>query len=453
MDFPAETDFLGRTIGPYVIRQRIGCGGMGVVYLAHDTALDRLVAIKIISDAYCRQPEVVNRFQREARAAAKLNHPNIVQVYAVDVATNPPYMVMEYVNGASVDQLLATQGPFSWQGALMICGQVASALACAHGQGIIHRDIKPGNMLVDSNGRVRVTDFGIAKVIGANTALTAARTTIGSPCYMSPEQCGVGEVVPSSDLFSLGITAYEMLTGTVPFKAETPLGLIKQITRDPLPRVDACKPEIPRVAQAFLEALTAKCPAKRYASAMFVIEDIRAMGAGQPPPHLMALRNKHAIVVSSPTPLAGDPVPASPWDGRSLANQVLAGTESFSTVPRHVVQRAAPWRLVAAVSGAILLAAALLTLFSVRQTAPARTPETGPGMSNSSEHQTRPEASGEPAPAPVAAAPAPAIPPALHQRPPWPPPPGAGMPPPHHSPGYPPYPPPPPTGSRGPMQY
>jgi serine/threonine protein kinase len=263
---------------------------MGEVYLAHDAALDRPVAIKVLKAAYANDEDFVQRFQREARAAARLSHPNIVQVHAVHIDAQPPYMVMEYVDGLSLDQRIASRKPLPWGNALAIVRQVASALGAAHAQGIVHRDIKPGNIIVDSQGRVRVTDFGIARVLDQATRLTADHMSVGSPCYMSPEQCGIGEVGPHSDLFALGITLYELITGELPFQAENTLGLIRKITTDPIPNLAGGTTGIPPVVQVFLETLTAKDPRYRYAEARQVIEDLNGMHAGQPPVHLTELR-------------------------------------------------------------------------------------------------------------------------------------------------------------------
>lgn len=359
-----ERDLLGERLGPYVVRQRLGQGGMGTVYLAHDTSLDRLVALKVLDAVYARDHGLIERFQREARAAAKLNHPNIVQIYTVDIEHSPPYIVMEYVKGASVDKILASKGPLSWQQALTICGQVAAALACAHDQGIIHRDIKPGNILLDGNGRARVTDFGIAKVLGANTALTAERVSVGSPAYMSPEQCGSGQVAPASDLFSLGVTLFEALTGKVPFDADTYLGLIKQITYDPMPRIASAKDGVPPVVQEFVDALTAKSLSQRYTSARQVIEDLTALRDAKNPMHMSALRGVSAG--AGPPAPAKPAVPATndPWNGKALVDDLMDGvqTASFRKVTPRPVHQGPNWAMAATVLGAILLGVIIASL-------------------------------------------------------------------------------------------
>ncbi len=225
-------DLSGQQVDHYAIRRCLGKGGMGAVYLAQDVTLDRPAAIKVLLQMLAGQPGILERFEREAKAAAKLSHPNIVQIYGVRLDNTLPYIAMEYVDGTPLDDLLRQGGAMRWDEALRIVQQVAAALDCAHGHGIVHRDIKPANILVDHQGRVRVTDFGVAKVTQAATQLTADGTFIGTPQYMSPEQCGVGEVGPRSDLFSLGVTVYELLTGRTPFQGDTPASLIFKITKD-----------------------------------------------------------------------------------------------------------------------------------------------------------------------------------------------------------------------------
>ncbi|MBI2432751.1 MAG: serine/threonine protein kinase [Candidatus Hydrogenedentes bacterium] len=357
-----EPSLSGRQFGPYHVQKPLGKGGMGVVYLAHDTTLDRPVALKFLLSVAVHDTAFVQRFHREAKAAARLSHPNIVQVHAVDITAHPPYLVMEFVDGVALDSVLRKEQRLPWQRVLTICGQVAAALSCAHGRGIIHRDIKPGNMLVEANGRVRVADFGIAKVAGTLTTLTAPAITIGSPAYMSPEQCGVGEVVPASDLFSLGIAAFEMLTGQLPFQAETNLALIRKITTDPIPTLAASGVEAPDVVQAFIDTLTAKELNRRYATADQVLEDLQAMRAGQTPPHLTRLRGEVPGGLGLGN-AAGTPLPqgaAGETAKRTLADELLDHGDSAFRKPPPPPSREFPWRAAAAVAAAVLLVAALV---------------------------------------------------------------------------------------------
>ena len=360
-------------IGSYTIRRQLGRGGMGEVYLAHDEALDRLVAIKVLKAVYANDEDFVRRFQHEARAAARLNHPHITQVHAVHIEARPPYMVMEFVDGVSLDQHVAGGKTVPWGNALFIVRQVASALGAAHAMGVIHRDIKPANIILDKQGRVRVTDFGIAKVLNQATQLTAEQTSVGSPCYMSPEQCGVGEIGPHSDLFSLGITLYELLAGELPFQAETNLGLIRKITSDPLPDLSERFPEMPAILQEFLETLTAKSPQFRYAEARQVVEDLNSMQAGQTPQHLIALRGaaKKAGVI---------PLIPQNWTTQvnipQTASDLLADERpsAFTSRRAHQPSRSL-WPLVAGgVVVAIAVAMGVALGLSGAHTAPGSTP-------------------------------------------------------------------------------
>lgn len=274
---PTPDSMLGRNLGAYRIERRLGRGGMGEVYLARDTALDRPVAVKFLLASHAQLEVIVRRFQREARAAARINHPNIVHVHAVGEDDGRPYIVMEYVDGAPLDAMLRQHERFTWQRALSIGGQVASALECAHAAGIVHRDIKPANILVDRYGRVHVSDFGVAKLAETGTQLTSDGMFIGTPQYMSPEQCGVGTVGPQSDLFSLGATVYEMIAGTVPFRAETPAALIRKITLEGAPPLQDMAPEVPGPVCAVVDRMLARDPAERYGNATELLQDLHRL--------------------------------------------------------------------------------------------------------------------------------------------------------------------------------
>ncbi|MCC6490861.1 MAG: protein kinase [Candidatus Hydrogenedentes bacterium] len=277
---PHDEDLGGKQIDQYAILRCLGKGGMGAVYLARDTTLDRPVAFKVLFPSYLHVEGIVQRFEREAKAAAKLNHPNIVQVYGVGLTGDIPYIAMECVDGLSLETLIKQEGPMHWQRALGIAAQIASALECAHGHGVVHRDIKPANVLVDRQGRVRVTDFGIAKVMQAQTQLTSEGTFIGTPQYMSPEQCGMGEVGPASDLFSLGVTLYELMSGRIPFAGNTPATLIRSITLDRPEPLDNYVTGVPQTVHDFIGGLLQKNPAMRYSTAREVLLDLARIRDG-----------------------------------------------------------------------------------------------------------------------------------------------------------------------------
>ncbi len=343
----SERSLLGETLGTYHVKDRLGQGGMGAVYLAKDTALDRLVALKVLLPRYADDDEFISRFQREARASAKLNHPNIVQIYAVDVESDPPYMAMEYIEGQNLESFIRGKKRLSWQQALNFVAQVASALDCAHKAGIVHRDIKPANVLVDKNGRARVTDFGIAKILGSQTNLTGTQHTVGSPCYMSPEQCGVGEVGPASDLFSLGVMLYEMVVGTVPFKGDSSIVVMRKIADEDIPPLSKKVADIPPEVDQILETLTARDLKLRYTSAVEVLDDLRAYKSGGTMAHLQSRRLEKAA--HGPASASAADLTRSPTGtGVALSDSLVASLiDETRPLVKHVPQRREidiPWK-------------------------------------------------------------------------------------------------------------
>src|SRR5881394_1893368 len=227
----AVSDTLINTLfdGRYRIMRKLGAGGMANVYLAEDQELGRRVAIKILNDRHANDDQFVERFRREAKNAAALSHPNIVSIYDRGEAEGSYYIAMEYLDGRSLKELIVSRGPAPVGVAVEYARQILSALRFAHRHGIVHRDIKPHNVLVDGEGRVKVTDFGIARA-GASQ-MTEAGSIVGTAQYLSPEQARGGAVDQRSDLYSLGIVLYELLTGTVPFSGDTPVELDLVVTR------------------------------------------------------------------------------------------------------------------------------------------------------------------------------------------------------------------------------
>ncbi len=265
-------------MGNYQVRALIGCGAMGAVYLAHDAVLDRPVAMKVLLGSLARSPEQVRRFQREARAAAPLSHPNIVRIYEAGVREGIPFMAMEFVDGESFDRLLARSGALPWRRALEIAGQMASALACAHEHGVIHRDVKPSNMLLDRKGRMRLTDFGIARMRDQSTGLTDHDLFLGTPEFMSPEQCiGSRDIGIATDLFSLGVTLYRMISGRMPFAGFNTAALIGSITHETPTRLNRLCPDVPDDVARLVAHLLEKDPKARPESADAVVEAIERL--------------------------------------------------------------------------------------------------------------------------------------------------------------------------------
>ena len=228
-------NLVGKLLGNrYEIIEKIGNGGMATVYKAKCHVLNRYVAIKILRDEFTTDSEFIKKFNTEAQSAASLTHPNIVSIYDVGNEDNLYYIVMELIQGKTLKDIIMEDGVLSWKWSVNIAIQIASALETAHRNNIIHRDIKPHNIIITEDGMAKVTDFGIAKAV-SNSTITAFGTTIGSVHYFSPEHARGGYTDAKSDIYSLGIVMYEMLTGKVPFDADTPVSVaLKQVQEEPV---------------------------------------------------------------------------------------------------------------------------------------------------------------------------------------------------------------------------
>jgi formylglycine-generating enzyme required for sulfatase activity/tRNA A-37 threonylcarbamoyl transferase component Bud32 len=278
--WPYQSNGAMRELGKYELLEEIGRGGFAVVYKARDIELDRVIALKVLKPYWTDEPGFVTRFRREARVAARLRHPNIVIVYETGEAEGQLYIAMEYLPGRTLRQFLEAEGMLSLERALPILEQVADALDYAHAQGVIHRDVKPSNVAVEETGRgMRATlmDFGLVKAMAESAALTSQGTLLGSPEYMAPEQADpnrAAEIGPATDRYALGIVAYQMLTGRVPFPGNTSATLNAHLNLEPLEPQAICKDLSPEVAAALLEML-AKPPGDRFASARAFVARLR----------------------------------------------------------------------------------------------------------------------------------------------------------------------------------
>jgi eukaryotic-like serine/threonine-protein kinase len=269
--------------GRYQLRSLLGVGGMAKVYLATDRVLQRQVAVKVLSQPYAQDPSFVERFQREARAAASLSHPNIMAVFDSGTDGELQYLVMEYVAGRSLAELLARQGRLAPRPAVELAVQVCAALAAAHAQGLVHRDIKPANVLVGDDGRVKVTDFGIAKAAAATT-LTGTGVVLGTAAYLAPEQAQGGPVDARSDLYSLGCVLYELLCGSPPFGsgAGSPLvAVATQHLHQPPEPPSAHNPQVDPGLDAVVLTALAKQPDQRYQRAVDLQDALQQVLAGR----------------------------------------------------------------------------------------------------------------------------------------------------------------------------
>jgi Protein kinase domain len=313
-----------RIDGRYTIERPLGSGGMAEVFLAHDGVLDRDVALKVLRSQYAGDEEFYERFRREATSAAGLSHPNIVQVYdRGETADGTCYIAMEYVSGGTLKERLDERGPMEPQRALAVVGQVAEALWAAHERGVIHRDIKPQNILVTDMGHLKVTDFGIARAASAAT-ISATNAVFGTAGYLSPEQALGEPATPRSDLYSLGIVLYELLTGVVPYRADNPVAVCMKHVTEPLTPPRRLDPTLPEAVDALVVKMLAKDPADRPESASEVLDDIEGVRRGAPPP--------------APTPRTGTPrlgvrKTAKPANPATTAGDAEATTASAATAP------------------------------------------------------------------------------------------------------------------------
>jgi eukaryotic-like serine/threonine-protein kinase len=324
--FPTGTLLAGR----YEIRSVLGQGGMAEVYLANDRVLRRPVAVKVLWEGLARDPRFLTRFRREARAAASLNHPGIVSVHDTGSEAGTPFIVMEFVPGRSLGEVIASDAPLPPGRVAEIGEALASALAYAHGEGIIHRDVKPPNVMLTPSGQVKMLDFGIARA-GSWTPLTATPVVHGTPEYLSPEQARGSDLDGRSDLYSVGIVLYEMLTGRPPFVGDNALAIaLSQVGEQPRPP-GTLNPGVPSLLSSVVMRCLAKEPDDRYSDAEELGEDLRRFRAGIP-------------LLTPPMPLP-----------TRVELRGTAGRRRGIARPRSTVGRRGPGRVAAAVLAVLVV--------------------------------------------------------------------------------------------------
>ena len=268
-------DLVGKVLNNrYEIIKKIGVGGMATVYKARCNVLNRYVAVKVLREEFITDEEFIKRFNVEAQAAASLTHPNIVSIYDVANDGNIYYIVMELIKGKTLKEIIDTDGVLSWKWSVNIATQIAQALEVAHRNNIIHRDIKPHNIIITEDGIAKVTDFGIAKAV-SNSTITAFGATIGSVHYFSPEHAKGGYTDAKSDIYSLGVVLYEMLTGKVPFDADTPVSIALKHMQEEAIEPIKLNPNIPQSLNDIIMKAMKKEPSERYMSATEMLEDLR----------------------------------------------------------------------------------------------------------------------------------------------------------------------------------
>src|SRR5688572_6978417 len=304
--FQGKTPSMKTHLGHYEIVSELGRGGMGVVYKGYEPALTRYVAIKELSPALAHDSMLVERFLREARSMAALNDPHIIQIYFIGQENDQPFFVMEFVEGESLSGLIKREGRLGVNDAIKILHQAAQGLATAHDRGVIHRDIKPANLMLNQRGQVKIADFGIALANrDFDAKLTGTGEFVGTPGYLSPEVCLGKPVDLRSDVFSLGIVLFEMLTGRMPFTDESPLGLLLEVVKAEIPDVRQLNANVDPELARVLTKMVAKEPADRYSSCHELVADLQkhpAVMAGGPISAQAKLPLAAATVLGMATP-------------------------------------------------------------------------------------------------------------------------------------------------------
>jgi Leucine-rich repeat (LRR) protein len=292
-------------LGPYRARRVLGAGGMGVVFLAEDVGLKRHVALKVMKPEAAAKPGARERFLREARAAAALEHENVVTIYQVGEEGGVPFIAMQWLKGQSLEERLKGGGPLSVPEVLRLGQQIARGLAVAHAAGLVHRDVKPANLWLEpEGGRLKVLDFGLARAVQDDAQLTQSGAIVGTPAYMAPEQARRAKVGPRSDLFSLGAVLYRMCTGRLPFQGDGAMSMLLAVTHEEPPPVRDLAPAVPPALAELVMRLLAKDPAKRPAAAQEVADRLQAI-------------ERHPTAPAAPRPRA-------PWRGRGGVAAALA---------------------------------------------------------------------------------------------------------------------------------
>ncbi|HET7712847.1 MAG TPA: serine/threonine-protein kinase, partial [Thermoanaerobaculia bacterium] len=275
------TNRMPEKIGHYNVVSQLGRGGMGVVYKAREESLNRFVAIKVLGEALTEDKTFLHRFVREAQAAAGLSHPNLVQIYYIGEDNGQPFFVMEYVTGKSLDHLVREEGRIDNRRAAQMILQAAHGLAAAHDAGIIHRDIKPANLILNERGLVKIADFGLALPADAEMKLTATGMMVGTPGFLAPEQCRGEKVDQRTDIYALGITYYVLLSGTQPFRGESPLALLRQILDEEPPDLGTLNPNVDEETRRIVKKMIAKKREDRYADCHQIVADLEEYLAKQ----------------------------------------------------------------------------------------------------------------------------------------------------------------------------
>lgn len=295
-------NLLGKNLGQFAILEEIGRGGMATVYKARQLSMNRVVAVKVLPHHFLHDPGFYERFEREVEVITELEHPHILPIYDYGQADGVPYIAMRFLGGGSLEQVIRRGLP-QLSDLEKPLRQIAQALDFAHRQGVIHRDLKPGNIMLDEHGNAYLSDFGIARVLGSN--LTGSMI-VGTPAYMSPEQANGLPIDGRSDIYALGVVLFELLTGREPYQAETPMAILLKHINEPMPPISDYRTDVPRPVEDVINKATAKDPDQRYSSAMAMVDGLAAALRGEDlrdtelPVRTRSVSGAEAAVLTSP---------------------------------------------------------------------------------------------------------------------------------------------------------
>jgi ligand-binding sensor domain-containing protein/tRNA A-37 threonylcarbamoyl transferase component Bud32 len=339
--------YIGKRLGSYQILEQIGQGGMATIFKAYQPSMDRYVAVKILPSHFTQDKTFVARFTQEARTLARLEHPHILPVHNYGEQEGITYLVMRYIDAGTLKDLIDRQGTLELDVVVRIFGQIGRALGYAHSEGVIHRDIKPSNVLIDDRGDAFLTDFGIAKLVAGTSQFTASGALVGTPSYMAPEQ-GMGQPIDHRcDIYAMGVMLYEVVTGQVPFEAETPLAVLLKHISDPLPPPRLAKPDLPESVERVILKAMAKAPDDRFQSAEEMVEALQKAVAGVP--------TEIALAAPAVTRQAAVPAAAAAEPPASLPGEAQVAAPTPQPPPVAVRRQVKSWLPIVGIAAGLIV--------------------------------------------------------------------------------------------------